>query len=99
MTAKSAIFSVSSENSPWPIDTAQFDIVPAVPSKRATKDIKRVPRDVSENSTDDPKQLSSITAVPYATTAFDNELSRDPKHSLNISEEDAGESKYLPRGK
>ena len=89
------IFSESAAPNPWAIDTAQFEIVPAVPSKD-TPDIVRVAKDVSEDNrkkkvlfTIAPvlRQFSPVPAVPDVTTAPDDSLIRQPKNTLRLSDD------------
>jgi hypothetical protein len=100
-----SIFYTSSESNPWLINTAQFDIVPAVPSKHTANNIEKVPKDMSEDSRDekdlvkqnyDHKQFIPVAAVPDATTASVNKISREPQNALKIIEEDTGENKKVP---
>jgi len=92
------------DRSSWPVDTAQFDIIPAVPSKKTTKGIERVPKNMSEDNIDDkdivtqnyePKQFSPVPAVPHATTASADKLAKAPEDSPKMSEEDSGENRML----
>merc|ERR1711892_1419608 len=94
------IFSDSSEDKSWMIDGTQFDIVPAVPSK-ATKEIVRVPKEVSEDNMGESNQFKNIPAkfmpvpaVPDPTVSPKSDLSRQPKSALSI-EDTKGESARL----
>jgi len=88
------IFSESVSPNPWAIDTAQFEIVPAVPS-RDTPDVVRVPKDVSGDNKQEkdlfivpvPRQFSPVPAVPDVTTAPDDKLPRQPKNTLSLNNE------------
>jgi len=92
------IFSESSKaaSNPWAIDAAQFEIVPAVPSK-GTPDIVRVAKEVSEDNSEKdtfmiapvPRQFmfSPVPAVPDVTTAPDDRLARRPKNTLELSDD------------
>merc|ERR1711892_4139 len=74
------IFSDSSEDKSWMIDGTQFDIVPAVPSK-ATKEIVRVPKEVSEDNMgvkNIPAKFMPVPAVPDPPAA--------PKSALSLED-------------
>merc|ERR1711892_254509 len=90
------IFSDSSEDKSWMIDGTQFDIVPAVPSKD-TKQIVRVPKEVSEDNMgvpdivkNIPAKFMPVPAVPDPTVAHESLLSRQPKSALSIEDTKGG---------
>merc|ERR1712086_392079 len=77
------------------IDGTQFDIVPAVPSK-VTKEIVRVPKEVSEDNMgvkNIPAKFMPVPAVPDPPAAPNSALSRQPKSALSL--EDTNESASL----
>merc|ERR1712106_514451 len=88
------IFSESSAPNPWTIDTAQFEIVPAVPSKE-TPDILRVAKELSKDNRKEKdvytiapvlRQFSPVPAVPDVTTSPDDGLVRQPKNTQDLSD-------------
>ena len=79
------IFVASSADKSWMIDGTKFDIVPAVPSK-ATKEIVRVPKEVSEDNMGESDQFKNIaakfmpvTTVPDPTAAPKSEYLDSPR--------------------
>jgi hypothetical protein len=87
------IFSASSATNPWAIDTAQFEIVPAVPSQNAPVIAQEVSED-SRKKTDlvkqnhVPRQFSPVPAVPVVTAAPGDKIARQPKNKLRTSDVD-----------
>ena len=89
------IFTDTSVSNPWVINDAEFKIVPAVPSKD-TNVILRVAKEVSEDNKKKrdslplvsvPRQFIPVPAVPYVTTAPDDNFDRKPKATLGLSQE------------
>jgi len=83
------IFARTSPPNPWDIDTAQFDIVPAVPDEVVSN--RRAVSEVLEVSTDGKNlvtnlivlnQFSPVPAVPNVTSSPKNKLTRQPKNTF-----------------
>merc|ERR1711936_1171376 len=75
----------SSINNTWHIDTAQFEIVPAVPvQEEETAEFTET--DLVTNSLV-LNQFSAVPAVPEATTASLDKLIRQPKNAKELLEE------------
>ena len=81
------IFPSLTAANPWDIDTAQFEIVPAVPSQ----DIARVLKEVSDEGNlvkqknVDTRQFNPVPAVPELT--IDDKQARQPKNIVALSHE------------
>ena len=82
------MFSESPAPNPWVIDTAEFEIVPAVPGEYTPAE--EVSEDNREGNNIDtnvpvPVQFSPVPAVPDVTTVPNDRLARQPKNTMDLT--------------